>query len=98
MAPRHRRPELDATHGAWGVSLVRAVRALQDVPQAEGRELTVAVGTTDTPLKHGLGRLPRGFHVADKDAQADVWRSAPSTDQLLTLRASAPVNVILWIY
>jgi hypothetical protein len=43
---------------------------------------------TGIPINHGLGRQPIGFHVVDSDGQIQVYRTAPPTNQLITLAPS----------
>lgn len=57
----------------------------------------VNIGTGDTLIAHLLGRLPRGWIVTDRDADARIWRIRADT-RYLTLRASVSVNVALWVF
>lgn len=57
--------------------------------------VTHAVGTSDTVVPHGLGQVPTTWEVVDRDANAVVWRTAAMTRVSVTLRASAPVNVLI---
>lgn len=63
------------------------------------RLVTVAIGTSDTPVTHGLGHPVRTWEVVDRDANAVVWRPPTTVNnrpaQVLILRASAAVNVKL---
>jgi hypothetical protein len=49
-------------------------------------------------VKHLLGRKPRFWIVLKKNAQADIWQiSSVLESKILTLKASAPVTVSLWV-
>lgn len=39
-------------------------------------------------INHGLGRQPIGFHVVDQDKAVQIYRTAPPTDQSITLAPS----------
>ena len=58
----------------------------------------VAVGTSDTQVAHGLGRMPRGWFLVSPAADARVWQTADASATLLTLRASAAVTTSLWVF
>lgn len=51
----------------------------------------VLVGTTSTPIAHGLSTAPRMVLVCPQ-ADARVWRSATPDSTLVYLRASASVT------
>ena len=62
--------------------------------------VTFAAATTDVKVFHGLGAPVTEWEVFDKDATADVWRSATVNTNptlYLILQASALVNVKLRI-
>jgi hypothetical protein len=44
--------------------------------------------STGIAIKHGLQRVPIGFHVVDQDGSIQVYRTAPPTDQVITLAPS----------
>jgi len=52
----------------------------------------VAVGTSQTPVAHGLGAVPT-FVTVRKFADARVWESQAADANLLYLRASVAVTV-----
>lgn len=59
------------------------------------------VGTSTTLINHGLARKFQGWHLLDVQGDARVWRDATSTADsklFLPLRASASVNVKLWVF
>lgn len=50
-------------------------------------------------IKHGLGRKPIGFHVADSDGNANLYRTAAPDDQQITLTTTDPtVSNTVYIY
>ncbi len=59
----------------------------------EGFEIT----TTAKQFAHGLGRDPLGYIIVSKSAFADVIDSARDT-RTITLQASAPVTISLWVF
>lgn len=74
-----------------------AIKAL-DAPGS--RRLTVkgqALSGTTTLVRHGLGRIPVGWLIIDKTAQADVWRDTTQamTNDIIPLKASGAVTVDL---
>jgi hypothetical protein len=52
----------------------------------------VSIATTDTKVAHGMGKIPSGWMLTDKTANAVVWRVAWD-DEFVTFRASAAVTV-----
>lgn len=56
-----------------------------------------AIGTSATIVNHGLGQAPQGYFVLTRGANATVWQTAATTTTI-TLQASAPVTVDLWIF
>lgn len=63
-----------------------------------GIELT----TTKKYIDHKLGRNPTGYIITRKDANADVYEStyinAEQKTRQLSLIATAPVTVCLWVF
>ena len=52
-------------------------------------------------ISHKLGKVPGGWFLLDKNAQADVWRDPPTNNNAsikLNLRTSADVTVRIWVY
>ena len=60
-------------------------------------QLTADIGTSDTSIQHALGRVPAGWIVIDKNANADIWRVS-LTNTTIVLRASAPVKAKIFIF
>lgn len=61
----------------------------------------VAIGTGDTYVAHGLGRVPRGFIAVAPNANATIYTSPTvntNVDRMLCLRASAAVTSRLWVF
>lgn len=57
----------------------------------------VALATGSNRFNHTLGRQPEGWDVVDRDAAADIFRSAWDANTI-TLDASAPVTIAIWIF
>jgi len=53
-------------------------------------------GTTVVP--HMLGRLMQGWFIADQNASASIYRSAPMNSTNLTLTSNAAVTVNLAVF
>jgi hypothetical protein len=49
-------------------------------------------------VNHLLQRLPQGWFLIDKDADANIWRSLPFTNTTITLESSADTFISLYIY
>lgn len=69
----------------------RAVKAVQSTPQ-DNRVYTksLTIGTSSTPCKHGLGKIPTGWHVSDNVTGGVVVRDAntPMTADTINLAAT----------
>lgn len=62
-----------------------------------GNSFDVQINTTDTIINHGLGIVPNGWIILDKQGNSNVWRVS-WTDKQIILRASAQVTIKLWVY
>jgi hypothetical protein len=60
-------------------------------------ELSASVTTSNTTIQHALGRVPSGWIIIDKDADARVWRISLNRDTIV-LKASAAVNIKLFLF
>lgn len=74
--------------------------AVKQLDQPGTRRVTVTgvkLGTSTVRVPHQLGRVPVGWSISDKDAQADVWRDSTisMTGDFIPLKASATVTVTL---
>lgn len=62
-------------------------------------ENITVVGGTPLTINHGLGIGPRGWILAKKNAQADVWQTvSPTPNVTMILNASATVTISLWVF
>lgn len=80
-----------------------AREAIKRLDQPGTRRLTVgpqALSGTTTLVRHGLGKIPIGWIIIDKNAQADVWRdpAIASTNDIIALKASGAVTVTLQVW
>jgi hypothetical protein len=57
----------------------------------------VSVLTSQTTIKHGLGRVPKIWVICDQDENSVVWRSQESSNLNLYLTASSDCTVSLWV-
>ncbi len=65
----------------------------------QGEQITgVSLTTTPTVIPHNLHQVPKGWLLADQNADAVVFRTAPMTNQSVTLQATAACVVNLWVY
>lgn len=75
---------------------------LADCPILRGVLLEdVNLTTSDTLVNHTLTRVPIGYLVVSKDANAAVYTSSTSNlrpKEQLILKASATVEVDLWVF
>jgi hypothetical protein len=76
-----------------------AVGGLAANPMLAGKMLTdIALdGTDDEAVAHGLGKVPTGWQIHDRNADARVWRVSWDTREIV-LRASAPVTVSIYVF
>jgi hypothetical protein len=78
-----------------------SLRPLLTNPRNDGHlieNIVITSGTAKT-VNHGLGRILRGWEIADKNANANVWKSTSSfPDKTLILNASANVTVSIYVY
>lgn len=52
---------------------------------------------TAASVQHKLGRVPRGWIVVDRNANAQVWSTAKDKN-FLTLSSSGAVVVTIWVF
>lgn len=75
-------------------------KPLVDNPLLDGLLLgEIEIATTPTLVEHKLRRAPLGWIIVSKNANADVWQTTQTLQAAhLTLQASAPVTVTLWVF
>lgn len=79
-------------------SLYQSVTSMVGIPILDGDLMTgVVLGTTPADIVHRLQRLPRGWVVVGKNADARVWSTSRTRTTLLMV-ASAAVTVDLWVF
>ncbi len=79
-------------------NIEKSLSPLSRLEIVNGNLITVAVTTADKQVEHLLGRLPIGWIVVGKDANANVWQTAAFNDSYITLQASTTVNLTLWVF
>lgn len=84
----------------WADQVTEWVRTQEAHPLAAARLVTATIGTGDTTIFHGLGRVPTGWWVASPNASATVWSQTASAipAETIVLRASAAVTVTLVVF
>ncbi len=81
-------------------------RLVETETHLNGQEIPIILGTTPKNVAHKLGRAYRGWFVAGKNANADIWVDPPVAGvdpnpdhtKFLRLDASATVTVTLWVF
>jgi hypothetical protein len=58
----------------------------------------VSLATGSNNINHLLGRIQVGWMIVDQQAAASIYRSKPFNKSTLTLTASAPATVSLWVF
>ncbi len=76
----------------------KALQPIETAPFIKGNMLTgIALTTGTNQISHGLPRAPQFFVITDSDAEASVWRSAPSDSRYIYLDTTANVTVSVWV-
>ena len=87
--------ELSMMESQWKARL----DPILSIPMLSGVQLTsVALVSGTNTINHRLDRIQQGWIITDEQSAATIYRSAPFNDKTLTLTASAPVIVSLWVY
>jgi hypothetical protein len=58
----------------------------------------IVVTSGNNTINHMLGRSPQGWFVVDTTAASTIYRSKPFNPLTLTLNASAPTTISLWVF
>jgi hypothetical protein len=58
----------------------------------------VLVANTPQTINHKLGRQMQGWEVADKNANAIVWRTQPFNASTITLESNANVTINIRVF
>jgi len=80
----------------WAQELAAAI----DNPISKGNSITGIEfeAGKEKVINHGLNRTPQGWIVTDKNANADIWRTANWTINTITLKANVAVTASIWVY
>ncbi len=71
-----------------------AIRKLSIEPILNNSVKTATILATGTKIAHGLGRVPVGWELTDKTANADVWRTSwDSKFAFFTSSATVTVSI-----
>lgn len=70
------------------------------LPLLAGNQINgiVLVSGVAKSINHLLQRMPQGWFVVDKNANANIWRTVAWTTTTITLEANANVTINLWVY
>lgn len=70
------------------------------LPILNGNQLTniILAANVPTPINHLLQRMPQGWLLTDNTANAVIWRTAVMNNLTITLEASAPTTISLWVF
>jgi len=83
-------------------SVAEVFNSISKAPMLDTKLVTnVVVGTTATPIDHGLGRPLLGWIVVDRTINASVWRSPTASaapNKLLMLVASSSVTISILVF
>lgn len=71
-------------------------RRIESLAGARTNAVEASVGTTETAVRHGLGRVPESIHPVPR-ADARVWQTRKATDTTVYLAASVAVTVDLYV-
>lgn len=82
---------------------------LKDYRDRNKRTIPIVLGPTPIQIPHMLGQVPTGYLITSQDTNAVIWKYKPNTAEeieqdkrdaplYLTLQASAPVTVTLWVF
>lgn len=83
-------------------NVAQAVSEFIKSPLLDGRLIEdLSLTTSSTRIEHKLGRVPRGYLIVKRNANAQVYdtlSSEGSPELFLPLTASGNVTVSLWIF
>lgn len=58
----------------------------------------VALKTGVNVINNLLSRMQQGYVIIDQDGPASIYRSQPLSSSTLTLTASAPCTIAIWMF
>jgi len=78
-------------------NLDTVIKELQ-IPLVYGRLISsVVIGTSSSKVEHLLNQLPDGWIIVKKNGFSDILEEQ-SDNRFLTLRATSPVTVSIWVF
>lgn len=78
-------------------NIVNPLNDLQNVLILNGTLLIADFVVGNNTINHGLGRLPKGWMVADKTASTDLYRTFWDNKKLV-LNSSAISTIAVWVF
>ena len=89
------RLDLGKTQTTWAAQLDPIINN----PFINGRILkNIALVSGTNVINTTITDTLQGWTIIDQDAAATIYRSAPLSKLTLTLTASAPCNISLWVF
>lgn len=84
-------------------AVTQSVREIESKNELRGVyvETSLAGGSVDNVVTHGLTRVPIGFIVVKKSAASDIFNSQTSNQRIdneIILKATNACDVTLWIF
>lgn len=61
------------------------------------KDFAITAGQTNT-IAHRLDRMPVGYLVVDRNADANIWTVKKSTDKFIYLDSSLTCSISLWVF
>jgi len=72
-------------------------KSLVDDPVLTRVTITASIAATNTPIRHSLNRVPVGYLIVSKNANADIWTVSLGRNEIVLI-ASAPVAVTMYLF
>lgn len=75
-------------------------KSISDLPLISGelvKDIAITATTTNT-IPHRLDRVPVGYLVIDRNADANIWTVKKATDKFLYLDSSLTCSISLWVF
>lgn len=79
-------------------NLINFTGQFSKVQLLDGILLKGLVVNTSLQLSHKLGRIPQGYIIVSKNANANVWNDIPFTKDFINLNSSGNVTIDMWVF
>lgn len=64
----------------------------------DSNTIEIDVSASALAFNHGLGRVPEGWLVIDKDANVNIWATGTKTSRTITFQASGNAAIKVLIF